>query len=312
MITINISSIFNELRSAKMGMQKKISIDNCVLRMYCAISSAGNCRLSILTENPIISIESTKSLKVIQGIEGTNSYWTCFELLDNTASNVFYSLCTDLIDSALYYKSESEAMASLTNRYYAWRVMFKKSRPLSEEKIKGLFGELYFLHEYMIPLYGAEIAVNSWSGPDGTSKDFSVNELWYEIKTISTNAQVVKISSLAQLSADTDGQLYVVRTEKMSKEFNNGKCSINDLFNLILNMIKSNEVKEKFIIKLIDFGFDITDNSTNYKLKVDSVWSYLISDRFPRLIEKDVVFEEIGRVTYELILKSIDKFRIRG
>lgn len=309
---INIINVFKELRMGKVGVQKKLTVENCELKIFCALATNGNYRLSILTSQPAVSIDSTKALKLIQGIESENAYWTCFELLDNSASNVFYSLCSDLISSTIGCKTEKEAMSCLVNRYYAWSVMFKKSRPMSEEKIKGLFGELYFLNEYMIPKYGINKAISAWSGPDGTSKDFSIDDTWYEVKTISTISQVVKISSLAQLSAENTGYLCVVRTEKMSKEYNDGKCSINDMFNIIMNQIEANEIKEQFVSKLMDYGFDITDDTTNYKLKVDAKWMYLVKEDFPRIVERDVKFEEIGRVTYELILGAIEKFRVEG
>jgi len=87
---IDFKNIYNELRQSKMGVQQKLNISDCALRIYCAISSTGKSRLSILTSKPSSIIESTKVLKVIQGKESEEAYWTCFELQDNVAANVFY------------------------------------------------------------------------------------------------------------------------------------------------------------------------------------------------------------------------------
>lgn len=307
---IDFKNIYNELRQSKMGVQQKLNIPDCALRIYCAISLTGKSRLSILTSKPSSIIESTKVLKVIQGKESEEAYWTCFELQDNVAANVFYALCEDLIESTFGVETENEAFNSLINRYYAWKIMFKKWTKLSEEKTKGLFGELYFLNEYMIPNYGIESAINAWSGPSYTNKDFSINNVWYEIKTISADSQVVKISSLTQLAADSDGELCVVRVEKMSEEYNDGKCCISDLVTLVANKIETTELKSCFLSKLVEYGFDLSDESTGLKLKVQGLSRYKVNDKFPRITKADIVFNEIGKVSYELILNMIEKYKI--
>jgi len=79
--------------------------------------------------------------------------------------------------------------------------MFKKGgASISAELLKGLFGELYFLHTFFAYKYGRNEAVAGWSGADGTAKDFSIETDWYEVKTVSASAVSVKISSVSQLS----------------------------------------------------------------------------------------------------------------
>ena len=98
--------------------------------------------------------------------------------------------------------------------------MFKKvSCSLSNEKEQGLFGELYFLDKYMIPKYGVDNSINAWTGPLGYNKDFSINNTWYEIKTIGVNSTCINISSLSQLSSDIPGILTILGLKKMSEEY---------------------------------------------------------------------------------------------
>ena len=47
-----------------------------------------------------------------------------------------------------------------------------KPNKLQEQDIMGLIGELLFLRDYMIPTYGEDIALLSWSGSELTHKDF--------------------------------------------------------------------------------------------------------------------------------------------
>ena len=97
---------------------------------------------------------------------------------------------------------------------------------MSDTEIVGLLGELLFMDDHMIPQYGVATALASWMGPEKTHKDFSTENMWYEIKTINSGKTTVRISSLEQLDGDIEGQLVVYDLEKMSPSFNS-EFSIN-------------------------------------------------------------------------------------
>lgn len=185
--------------------------------------------------------------------------------------------------------------------------MFKgaSGRSISKEVLQGLFGELYFLKKHMLKKYGAIIAVNSWSGPDSKSKDFSVNQDWYEVKTVGANVSTVHISSLSQLSSPYDGHLVIIKTESMSSEFDNGEACIKDLFSYILAQINDETVEEIFLNKLNSYGIDLSDSCITEKYCVKSLSLYLVDDSFPRISESDILHEEICDVSYSLIINSL-------
>ena len=95
----------------------------------------------------------------------------------------------------------------------------------------------------------------------------------------------------------------------MSETFEDGFSSVYDLFKSIINKIRSNETKEKFIEKLLKYGFDIDENSNNEKYKFVDCCAYNVDDEFPRLQEKDIKYQEIGKVTYELFLSTLERFK---
>ena len=101
----------------------------------------------------------------------------------------------------------------------------------------GLIGELLFLRDYMIPTYGEDNALLSWSGSELTHKDFSLKDCWYEVKAISTGKGSVRISSLEQLQSSIEGELAVFQLEKMSPVYDG--VTINKLANGLLNTLSN-------------------------------------------------------------------------
>lgn len=288
----------------------KLKVEDCPIGVYYGRSESGNLRFAFLTENPPIVIESTGSINVAQWEEGTNIYWTCFELLADHAKQVFYVLCKNLVKVAIGCQSEDIAMDAIKNRFITWKKLFKNSSAqMTEELYKGLFGELYFLKNHMIVRHGSAVAVNAWSGPNKTSKDFSVSSDWYEIKTVSTNSETVKISSLTQLDSEDLGHLVLVKTEKMSNEFDNGESSVEQLMTLILNSITDESVKDEFIKKVIQYGYNVNGNHSSFnKYRVLKMSFYSVDNDFPKITADKVPYSEIVRVTYELSISSIEKY----
>lgn len=298
-----------EALSNETGSQKKLELDS-TLNVYYGMSNEGNPRLSFMSSVAPPKMDSTKMLKVIQGKEMDGVYWTSFDLLQANAKHVFYSFCNDLVGSVENIAEEKKALVYLKNRFHIWKSMFKKgSVSISGELLRGLFGELYFLQTFLADKYGIDKAIESWSGADGTTKDFSVANDWYEIKVVSSSSVSVKISSVSQLSSDLPGHLVIVKIEFMSPAFVNGKSSIGELLQAILDKIEFDEVREAFLGKLARYGLDLTDECCSEKFSVASVHFYTVDSDFPRILEEDVKYKEICKVSYELIINSLDRFK---
>ena len=307
MTSIN-KEIFETITN-EVGSQKPINVSS-VLKVYYGISKEGNLRLSFMSSVAAPKMESTKLLKVVQGKESEMVYWTNFDLLESTAKLAFYSFCSDLVSAINGLNDEKKALVYLKNRFHIWKSMFKKSSSIvSAELLRGLIGELYFLDSILVDKYSIDDAINAWSGADGTTKDFSKDEDWYEIKAVSTSAVSVKISSISQLSSKTPGHLVIIKLEAMSPAFSNGKSSVNELFDSILMKIDTDELKELFLGKIQAYGVSMVDECCSEKFNVVSAQSYLVSDEFPRLTEGDMKHKEICKVSYELIINSLSRFK---
>lgn len=305
---IDIQKIFEELN--QVDSFKKIKSKGSPVSIFCGIREANLPSVAFMTQNPPLVIESTQYLKVSQWEEKEEVYWSSFDLQLMNARTIFYALCMDLIKAADGTKNDSEAMIAIKNRYMIWRKMFRKATsPMSLEEYQGLFGELYFLYFRLIKLVGVDNAINSWSGSSRTAKDFSINEDWYEVKTITSSAHEVEISSLTQLESDNVGRLIVVRVEKMSEEYNDSHSTVEELISLILEQTDDEEIKEKFIEKVTLYGYVAEIDTQQFpRFKVNSVYNYRVENDFPKIASKDIPYDEITQITYSISINGINRF----
>ena len=307
---IDFCKLFAEAEKSLTGTQKKLDVQS-VLGIYYGLNGDGNLRLSFMSQCEPYVLSSTKLLHVTQGQESDGVFWTCFDLMQPTAKNVFYTFCSDLVEAVSNFSRAPEALRVLRNRFNTWKSLFKKDAGnVSEDIVKGLFGELYFLKNFMIPKYGIKNAVLAWGGPDNTHKDFSIGNEWYEIKTIADSSLTVKISSLEQLSSSCPGKLEIIKVESMSQQYNDGECCVLQLIENILSKVEDDETRTLFMERVCSFGFTIADECLCLsKYRVVSMTGYNVDEGFPRVTVDVVPYKEIGKLSYELIINMIEKYK---
>lgn len=287
---------------------KRIPVDSC-LKVYYGITIEKYSRISFISSKAPFELDSTKELRITQGKESEKVYWTCFDLVNEEAKDVFLIFCDSLIKVIENIGNELEALKAIKERYYSWRLLLKNKGKMSYETYMGLFGELYFLTEKISKKTDISTAINSWVGPDGYSKDFSVNNTWYEVKAIGTSSTTIRINSLAQLDSNVKGYLVTIVVERMSDEFNSGLCSVSLLYNHILSKIADPKIKEIFVNKVLKYGYIINDSENNqYRFEVKKINYYGVDGKFPRLTREVIKTNAISQVSYELMLNAIDEY----
>ena len=305
----DFEALFEKLESSLTGKQKKINISS-VLPVYYGISVDGYRRLAFLSVSRPPKVESTKTLRVTQGKEDDGIYWTCFDLLSDNARTVYYSFCSNLVQSVMNTDSEERALSLLKNRFMIWKALFKSESSSKEsiDVLRGLYGELYFLKNYLLVKYDNAKTLLSWSGPDSTSKDFSLTEMWYEVKTIGSNEPTVKISSITQLTSNTNGFLAVIRTEQMSSEYSGNDCCIADLIDSILNILSDEHLESIMLNKVSSYCKNSSDSFSAVRFNVNSVKIYRVEPGFPRITVDEVPYTAITNVSYEIAVAALEPF----
>lgn len=304
----NFAEKFEQLEKDIINEQRKMPV-NAPLSVFYGITSEKLFRLAFVSKIRPFELESTKQIKVTQGKESVEVYWTCFDLINEDAKDVFFIFCDSLIQSIENAGDEASALNNLKERYYAWKLLLKNKGKMSYEMYQGLYGELYFLSEYIGNQFNIDDAVKAWAGPDGYSKDFSIGNHWFEIKTIGTSSTCVKINSLSQLDSEISGHLVTIVVEKMSEQFNSGLCGVHELYDSILNRIKSPIVKDEFANKVLKYGYIDDDNPlNNHKFEVKRIKFYKVDNSFPRLTKENIKNPAIANVTYDVLINAIEKY----
>ena len=255
-------------------------------------------------------IGSSKVIHVFIGKRKDTRYGVTFSLLDNNYLEFFAYFCEDMIN---FTKSVNDINASkaICDRYIQWQLAFKKTKGqlLSFEEIKGLLGEMVFLKSKMFPKYGVETAIDSWTGGEKTIQDFYCNDTWYEIKATVSGSSSVKISSVEQLDASTDGHLIVVALDKTS-ETDASRLTLNNVYEIILEKIPTEEAKENFKNRLLAYGYVPLKEYDSFGFKYNGMTGYTVNKDFPCL-RKNAIPSSVQKANYELSLPAITDFKER-
>lgn len=307
---IDFSNLFSDLNEMSLFKLKMVD-SKTIIRVFFGLNSEGKKRVSFLTQSAFPKLQDTNMLRVSQGWESENVFWTNVDLIDNGASEIFYNFCSDLVNSMRDTKTEKEAGIRIKNRYHIWIKMFNRSpKKLSEEMYKGLFGELYVMKHYLEKKIGTKSAIEAWVGPLKLDKDFSYNSTYLEVKTTNVKSPTITISSLNQLSFPPEGELAVLKVEDMSNVYEDSASNLSKLINSIQESINDAELLDLFFSKLKKYGLDTLLIEEEHKFLVKDLTIYKVDNLFPILKTEDIAHPEIINITYQIILKSIEKHKV--
>ena len=285
-------------------------IDNThILNLFIGLDEHGRKSIELRSHFIPIRVSGTSAIDVTQYKKP--EYNTIrFSLKDDEVSGLFYKFCEDITEQTRGLANEKDGYKAITNRFFQWKKMFVASRNavLTEPAIMGLIGELLFLKDDLSVRIGLSAALRSWSGQELTRKDFSIDDSWFEIKTISRGNPCVRISSLEQLSSDHEGELVVYALEKMSAEYNG--ITLNKLVLEILKMFSSQEDKDLFMTKVSIQGYEYNNYYDDFVFELSSKTRYGVNKDFPKLTSADVP-RAITKVSYDILLTEIMPYIIK-
>lgn len=238
--------------------------------------------------------------------------WVVLSLLDDQYSDLF----DDLIYS-IYYKIRQmlEPKAYISEfllTYYKWSEFFQdnKGDTLSDETIRGLLGELIYLHEQIKECKATELndMLNSWQGPYDTGHDFIGEFKNTEVKTRTISSSGILISSEYQLEIEPnkDLDLLIVTIESDTEGI-----TLKELIMMI---------RETIGLKLGDFGIVITallqkgitmlnlDTYNHLRYTPIEMSFYKVEESsFPKLIRSELN-EGISSVKYKINIQAIASY----
>ncbi|MEW9053955.1 MAG: PD-(D/E)XK motif protein [Neobacillus sp.] len=229
---------------------------------------------------------------------------------EESNTEIFESLLQNLVDHLLNNKDESifKTVFSVLDR---WRTFFQRGgfKKLSEEQQRGLFGELWFINEWLDKFPDMPpLVIEQWEGPTKGRIDFKSSKKGLEIKTVSEKlTKTIKISNENQLKL-TDAvstiYLYVCFLEQSKTH----GLSLQDLAVKVREKIAVRSERIALIYNdfLTDLGFR-EEEYTDSMYFVEKVEVYEAEESFPRL-SKENLPRGISHVSYNIDLTHCEEF----
>lgn len=185
---------------------------------------------------------------------------------------------------------------------------------LSREALLGLFGEVWFLAHWLIPINGPD-AAGSWRGPQGARHDFQGPGGAVEVKTTtSARGLIHHVHGLDQLEAPEHGELYVFSL-RMREESGATNTLPGVIESCEQRLARSPGALNAFEDNLARAGYSPV-YAQQYKavtLRVLSEGLYVVKEDFPRLTRASLAAELSGgveTVEYDINLNAYDRLRV--
>jgi len=224
-------------------------------------------------------------------------------------ADLFAVLCKSLLDELTGAKSATSSLEITLNHLRRWKAFLanRNARILTNEEIRGLFAELWFLLELAKTPLGTDRAVLAWHGPDRVQQDFIYGGRAVEIKSlVSVDPRTVRISSENQLES-AEPQLFLVVVLLAEAKKDEGR-SLNAIANQALALGTGSDAQLQLDSKLAQFGYLPLPEYDRLRMEVAGTVAYEVNDDFPRIVRSGLPVGVV-RVTYQIQLEHLEPFK---
>lgn len=304
----DLRTIFNSI--TKIDSYKRID-DSHPLDLYVGVDDLSRWTLLMICDARPSQLSSSRMLLAKIGQRQDGRWSVSLSLMNDKYKDMFILFCGDIIESSRPIINREKSTKFVLKRYREWKAMLANSRSglLSAEEIQGLLGEMYILDKELMERYGADKSAMSWTGPRAAHQDFILDDTWYEIKTISSSKEEVKISSIEQLDCENEGYLVVVFVDKTSRTSVNA-INLNLIYMKLLSRISDDDIKADFSNMLLKYGYYPRPEyeDVDYTFEVKGINHYLVTGSFPCFRRRSIPVD-ITKVDYFISLPAIRDYR---
>lgn len=230
-----------------------------------------------------------------------------------TFTEMFTVLVEDVVGRISRTDSDRAAARALFERLVRWQEFLKVHGPdgLDDEAQRGLFGELWFLCNELIPSVGVLAAVTAWAGPLGAAQDFQLPGRAVETKVSSAKQlQQIRISSERQLDDAACGRLLLLHISIDAR--NTGDATLPRVVQSVRELLASSaEASAQFEDRLFAAGYSDAHAPryvrTSYSQRARNYFS--VGEGFPRITEQ-MLLPGTGDVNYSVAVSACMPFRV--
>lgn len=181
-------------------------------------------------------------------------------------------------------------------------LLLEKKKTMTLSNVIGLYGEMVFLNSQLLKNKKQhEKHLEAWQKNEKSNNDFIYSDKEYEVKTTTSESNVVKINSEYQLESHKNNPVFLKLIK--IKEQIEGQ-SLDDLINKIKEIIRKDiKMTFKFNLKLEILGYVSCSNTKNKKFNLIKTHQLKIDKNFPKLSIKTIP-RNISDVKYSIDLSN--------
>mgnify|MGYP001335273781 CR=1 FL=1 len=230
-------------------------------------------------------------------------------LIDGSTEDIFTALCRSLLNRTRRVPSATLVADVVLRHVEMWQRFFGRSNAglLSDQELRGLFGELSFLQSELMPRFGHS-AVLFWNGPTGAPQDFTVGTAAFEVKTRRVGGPAaVTISSAPQLWP-LGGSLHLV-CYGIGDALEQGDTAQSPaaLVDDIRASLANAEARDTFEDRLLQAGYVDRPEYANRFFAISPARFFEVREGFPRIVAEHVP-AGVRSVQYVLELQAFLPF----
>ena len=234
-------------------------------------------------------------------------------LEDESLSDIFAVMSADLVTATAAQKSTSHALRRCIDRLCMWQGLFERipAEGMSEERQRGMLGEILVLETLLLPRLGRLPAIQAWTGPDPAHQDFIREGLAIEVKTsLAKRHAHIQIANEKQLDERPHEVLVLalLRLDESAKRGESLPMAVERLRGLVKDDPAAAQALEH---RLADGGY----LDVHAPLYVRNRWQcsgrryFRVEGDFPRLTEANLP-AGVGDIRYSIIADDLGDHEI--
>jgi len=240
---------------------------------------------------PFPETKEIPSLKLIQvnfqHLEENS--WCIVELYDRAYDDNFHTLCSALVEATRKVTQPQAVLPIILRHLGRWQKLLGRSVPtaMTLQEQLGLFGELSFIHTYVLTQFSLLESIFSWVAPQEHPQDFLLaSGAAVEVKCKQATApEIVHIASQHQLHQPDCPLFLVVFSVSRAEQDQPGVFSLHSLVQTFRYLLANNDpAAEEFEGKLLQRGYiDAPEIYNQHWWRVSGKKCFVVQGDFPRL-----------------------------
>ncbi|MBW4553382.1 MAG: PD-(D/E)XK motif protein [Aphanocapsa sp. GSE-SYN-MK-11-07L] len=253
-------------------------------------------------------------IQLVQLSDDSPNYVTLqLALAQRRYSDIFTALVDDVIAGVAEKITEETGLEQFVVRLRRWQAFLRVNQPegLSEIAQQGLYGELWFLRQVVLPHLGLLNGLRCWTGPKGTQQDFQFPRCAIEVKTTSAKQhQKLAIASERQLDDTGAGTIVLLH---LSLDVRQGQGeTLPEIVASVRSLVAGDAIaRDELENLLFEIGY-LDIHATRYEnigYTIREHNYFKVGTDFPKIIESDLR-NGVGDVRYTIGVAECKRFSI--